>query len=310
MSSVEQAPPCPITGLPARRRIQTVSTALLIGLWRWGAGVDVTRLLKGRSITLWESPCGLAFFHPMIAGDEGFYARFYRHIHPSAFRAHLGERSDFLAAARLVKAGDEVLDVACGTGEFSRYVPEADYVGLEPNPAASQPGVTIVHESLEAHAARHAGGYDAVCAFQVIEHVTDPLGFARTLFELVRPGGLLILAAPTWPSPMTEIPNCIGNAAPHHLSWWTRGAFQALAERLGGEIVALENLPPNRHQILFHWMRKISPVKAHATFFEPRPSWSASLALAFAGALVAALPNRLPRDAASMDMLLALRRPA
>src|SRR5215469_11918253 len=71
MGVTEPFPPlCPITGLPASRRIQQVSGALLIALWRASLGVSTARLLRDvKRFGLWESPCGLAFFHPMIVGE-------------------------------------------------------------------------------------------------------------------------------------------------------------------------------------------------------------------------------------------------
>ncbi len=306
-------PPCPITGQPARRRIQKLSKALLINLWRFGAGVDVGRLLRGRGeLGLWESPCGLAFFSPMIAGDEAFYTRFYRgqHVLADAISGGWLERTDFLAATRLIRPGDKVLDVASGPGEFRRYAPQADYVGIDPflTDHTARPG--LLREALEAHATSHAGAYDVVCGFQVIEHVADPVGFARKMLGLVKPGGLLILAAPSWPSPMTDIPNCIGNAVPHHLTWWTPDAFRALANELGVEPVAVEALAPNRLEMMFHWARVLGWAKTKDTFFEPRLDWCLSLAVAYVGAQLMCLTGRMPRGARSMDLFLAARKPA
>ena len=283
----------------------------MINLWRYGAGVEVSALLRRKGeLGLWESPCGLAFFSPMIAGDDAFYSRYYRgqHVLAAAIAKTWLERTDFLAAARLIRPGDKVLDVASGPAAFRPYVPQADYVGIDPFVTAHNARPGVLRESLNEHAASHAGAYDVVCGFQVIEHVADPLGFARTMLGLVKPGGLLILAAPSWPSPMTDIPNCIGNALPHHLTWWTPQAFQALAEALDVEVVAAEALAPNRLEMMFHWARRLSWVKTRQTFFEPRWDWCVSLAVAYVGAQLMSLTGRMPRGARSMDLLLAARK--
>ena len=76
MGITEPPPPlCLITGLPTRRRIHQVSGALLIALWRASFGVSTARQIREvKRFGLWESPCGLVFFLPMIVGDEQFYA--------------------------------------------------------------------------------------------------------------------------------------------------------------------------------------------------------------------------------------------
>ena len=78
-ASGSPAPPrCPITGRPALRRIQAISSSLLIPLWSISFGVDARRALaEVRRFELWESPCGLAFFTPMVAGDKAFYDKLY-----------------------------------------------------------------------------------------------------------------------------------------------------------------------------------------------------------------------------------------
>ena len=70
-SSTEPVPPCPVTGRPAIRRVQWVTTRLLTDLWRIAFGVDVRPLFAGLNrFGLWESPTGLYFFDPPREGDQ------------------------------------------------------------------------------------------------------------------------------------------------------------------------------------------------------------------------------------------------
>src|SRR5271155_2645154 len=74
-------PRCPVTGLPATRLIQPISGRLISGLWRGAFGVSTDRLLGGiKRFGLWESPCGLIFFEPMLAGDEAFYRELHQRV--------------------------------------------------------------------------------------------------------------------------------------------------------------------------------------------------------------------------------------
>jgi SAM-dependent methyltransferase len=287
-------PPCPITGAPARRCVERLDAAFLTLLWRYSGRVDVGKLLlPAGTFRLWESPTGLIFFDPPVAGDEAFYRSFY-----GAIAAHdklagpETERLEFRRAATHVPDGARVLDVGCGHGGFRAYVPSAAYTGLDPNFSAEDPTGAILDETVEAHAARLGPVYDVACAFQVIEHVADPLGFARALAACVKPGGLVLIGTPLWPSPNTTIPNFVINAPPHHLTWWTPGALETLARLLGCEPETVHEIGMDRHDSLIHWMAKVTPVRCRDRFF--RQTWRWVAALAFSYRIGALLDRWLP----------------
>src|SRR5215831_18001433 len=122
--AMQSIPQCPITGLPASRRIQRISARLLIGLWRRSFGVATDRQLADIGhFGLWESPCGLAFFEPMLAGDEAFYLELYRRgdFH-RALNAPGLARAEFSRIAQIVRAGEKVLDVGCGEAGLAHHL--------------------------------------------------------------------------------------------------------------------------------------------------------------------------------------------
>lgn len=310
--ATEAIPLCPITGLPAKRRIQPISGRLIIGLWRRAFGVTTNRQLGGiERFGLWESPCGLAFFDPMLPGDEAFYRDLYRGGDFHRLLAAPGVvRPEFARVAEMLRPGEKVLDVGCGEGGLAHHLPQAIYVGLDPNFSAAPATADVRNETAAAHAKAHPAEYDAVCAFHVIEHVSNPLGFARDLVNCVRPGGRLFIAVPRWGSPITEIPNFVFNAPPHHLSWWNEGALRALADRLDLVVEALEPVPFGSHDSIIYWMGRFAPKLARDRYFRAHWTWYGALAWSWLAGRACDALFRVPQSAKSSGLLLAARKPS
>jgi SAM-dependent methyltransferase len=312
-TSAASLPLCPITRQPALRRVQRFSVRLLADLWRRASGVDISALCQGIAhIGLYESHCGLFFFDPMIPGDGRFYDSFYGGSHAQkVLNARFMERVEFRRAARLIPPGAAILDVGCGNGAFAQHVPHARYHGLDPYaPRDADPAV--IRETLDAHGLRHAGTYDVACAFQVIEHTSDPLAFAERLTRLLRPNGLLILCAPLHPSPLTEIPNFLNNVPPHHLTWWNTRAFSALAAQLELRPIEIAELPASPHNALVPWVHKFSFCRSGQVpderYIAHRWSWHLNLAVSYALGRAADMLFPLPRSAKPIDVFMAARR--
>ena len=304
-------PVCPITGEPALRLVQSVSVALLNGLWRVSHGVSTVGVFSGiPRFRLWESPCGLAFFDPMIAGDADFYHHMYGRmkLHAVLTGAEV-QRPEFDWTAALVAPGASVLDVGGGEGGLSRHLPHARYTAIDPNAQGSQASIDLRRETVAEHAAGQAGHYDVVCALQVLEHVAEPLAFATDMVTCLKPGGLLIIGVPLWPSPMTAIPNLAFNAPPHHLTWWTAQALRALAGRLGLDVESVEPVSIGSHDSILYWMGRLSPNITGGRFFRARWGWYAALAWSWAAGRVANALFTPPPDAAPLVLVLSARKP-
>ena len=79
--------------------------------------------------------------------------------------------------------------------------------------------------------------FDAVCAFQVLEHVEKPKEFIDYLCSRLRAGGFLILAVPNCDAFMGDDTRLPLNMPPHHVSRWGESALLHLAS-----IAPLQNL--------------------------------------------------------------------
>jgi SAM-dependent methyltransferase len=305
-------PPCPITGEPAVRHVQSVTTGLLIDLWRYTPHyrVDARSSFKDLDkLDLWESPTGLYFFDPRPEGDHEFYASFYEHIGKSkrwSFKRQ-GWRHEFDVAAQYVKPHDRVLDVGCAFAGFRDRIPDARYTGLDPNFSKDDPLGQVLDESLAEHVAKAAGEYDVVCAFQVVEHLADPLTFYKDLVRAAKPGALIIVGVPQARSAVTRIPNWLVNAPPHHLTWWTKEALVELARRGGSEPERIEEMPWSAFDSLSYWIERCSPIKATGRHYKGDWWWHAASVIGWAGGLIAnallPVPKGRPGEYANLLMV-------
>lgn len=104
-----------------------------------------------------------------------------------------------------------VLDIACGTGYGSQMVAKS-----RKNEINEMIGVDIDEETLKYAKANYyhplltfeqgnvldstlperLGSFDTILSFETIEHVDDELTFMKNMYELLKPGGTLVLSTP------------------------------------------------------------------------------------------------------------------
>src|SRR6202022_1414535 len=125
---------------------------------------------------------------------------FYSRMSAKKLFSHETIRHEFLIAARRIEAGARVLDVGCGFASFRSCVPQATYTGLDPHFAEGGAIEGVCNETLARDLVEHAGSYDAVCAFQVLEHVKAPATLFAQMVQAVKPGGPIFVGVPHVPS--------------------------------------------------------------------------------------------------------------
>jgi len=290
-----------------------VSTRILIDLWRIEFGVDVRPNFAGLNhLGLWESPTGLYFFDPLCEGDNAFYIGFYENLKKRRFFTDKTMRQEFRMAAERIPPGARVLDVGCGHGNFQRCVPHANYTGLDPNFAEQSPVADVRNESLEQHLVAHSGGYDAVCCFEVLEHLRDPRAMFAGIVQAAKPGGLICIGVPHVPSVFTRIPNLLTSAPPHHLTWWTKAALCDLATSAGALVESVENVPWAGEEALLYWMERCSFIKCSEVHFRGGVAWHLSALTGYMLGLIAFNLLGAPRKTTDegAGLLMIARRPA
>src|SRR5260370_9958139 len=147
--------------------------------------------------------------------------------------------------------GDRLLEVGCGPGDFierARTEKGIDATGLELKPRAvelaRQLRRPVYLESLADMAAAQPGSFDAVCSFQVLDHVEDPQSFIGHCVDLLKPQGRLLLSTPNNDGFLRLAKNNLLDQPPHHVTRWSSRAFESITSLfpLGIEKVMREPL--------------------------------------------------------------------
>jgi SAM-dependent methyltransferase len=110
----------------------------------------------------------------------------------------------------LPKGADfRLLDAGCGTGQMTKLLEEyGNAVGLEIAPEAialaRKRGVRNVVQGSISDPPFEAGSFDLVLSLDVIEHVDHDIQILSSLFEVVKPGGHLIVTVPAFEALWSE----------------------------------------------------------------------------------------------------------
>jgi 2-polyprenyl-3-methyl-5-hydroxy-6-metoxy-1,4-benzoquinol methylase len=227
--------------------VLTLPVSDLIEAYRAKCGLDVAPWLQGAEpLRLYTCEAtGMRFWRPAAAaGDEAFY-RALSAAWPGYYRT---DRWEYAAVRSWLGTADRVLEIGCGRGWFLQSLQGrvAAATGLELNREAIATTVTtfpVLPIMLDEHATAHPASFDAVCAFQVLEHVADPGQFMRQCLQALRPGGLLIVSTPNADAPVFQSRQDPFDMPPHHLNHFSADTYRRLAALLGLELHALRVQP-------------------------------------------------------------------
>jgi SAM-dependent methyltransferase len=238
--------PCPLSGASAVERFSIQQTEL-IELYRFKRGINLDDELDVPEVTYHESPeIDFGFFWSFRAGSKHFYQQLTARpkCRPEKNRPEKNrpEKKEYALAARYVADGARVLDVGCGWGWLRKYVATAEYTGLEMSDEAAnvcrERRIEVVRETIAQHALHHQERHDVVRAFQVLEHVEDPLGFVAAMAKRSR--GRVVPSVPNKHSLLERLDQSLPQSpsTPHQLVEYS-GATPC-ASKLDPEIEHLE----------------------------------------------------------------------
>ncbi len=186
--------------------------------------------------------CRLVFFLPHYVGGAQFYERLAQQPwYYDETRWEFGEALRRLGASPNIRT---LLEIGCGEGFFLEKV-EATYdvQGTEINAAAVQTcqrkGLRVASTPLHTLSQQ----FDAIVAFEVLEHLPEPRVFLQQAVERLVSGGALILAVPNPESYLMEFDHVLLNLPPHHSTWWSKYTFEHAARQFGLQWVGMAAEP-------------------------------------------------------------------
>jgi len=200
---------------------------------------DLARCHCDGTVHLYRCPdCGFSFFNPSQAGDSLFY----QHLAVDDGTYYNNHRPEFDHALRRAQANGhrKVLDIGCGSGNYLDLARNAglETFGMELNEKAAEAACAKGHHMFdgilnEDFAREHAGEFDMVTLFQVVEHLSDPVGLLRLARKLLQPGGTLMFSVPNSRGLYQFYPMDPHQWPPHHISRWRTEDFPLVAEKVG-----------------------------------------------------------------------------
>lgn len=223
---------CPLCDSDSTASMKIFGVSHLVVEWMRQYQIDVGREFKGHAvIELWRcSSCTFEFFRPEdVVGSEKLYGQLEKNDW-----YYIPKKWEHEIALQDLKETRNALEVGCGAGGFLEFVAAStgiDIVGLELNTSAIRTaqakGLNVRCGTAEELATEYGGFYDAVCSFQVLEHVQRPREFLKACCQLLRKGGRLILGLPNADSFLQHQFNLL-DMPPHHMSRWRISVLQQL----------------------------------------------------------------------------------
>ncbi len=259
---------CPLCLNQQVRFVDTFSSEALIKLYANKIGLNVREYFREvKEISYVQcNYCKLYFLLPFIVGDDKFYEKL-----QEKEWYYLAEKKEYEILPEYVKAGDNILEIGSGAGFLVEKLPShTTYVGLELNKKAiaeaQKRGIDIRNELIQEHIQKNFEKYDVVCAFQLLEHVSDAYEIIQSSIKALKPAGKLIIAVPNHDSFIGRAINNPLNFPPHHISHWPLDTFRKFPDIFPLSLVDIIPIP--LEAIHYPWFGKTLSVHSFYRLFK------------------------------------------
>lgn len=217
--------------------IQIMRTSSIIAMYEQKCGIDVYPSFHGvEAIGLYRcEKTGYKFWRPEnITGDESFYKSISA-AWPNYYRTRRWEHA---FAHRFLEGRTSILEIGSGPGHFLKTLEAktAKAMGIEFNNEAIANKVTqfpIRSMSMEALAVENHDSFDAIYAFQVLEHVSNPCALMKSAMECLAPNGIMMFSTPNNDYISFSEQNDPFDLPPHHIGQFNPVIFKKIGDALG-----------------------------------------------------------------------------
>lgn len=225
----------PLTSLDNVEFVKDFCVSDIINRWKQDFNIDISREFSkdsNKKIQLYRClDSDLLFFEPRIAGSPYLYDE----LQKTFEWYYLKDKWEYKMALKEIKRQKGVVEIGCGKGTFIEKVikeTKVKIVGLETSVDAVKDAKTkglpvflsYINDYLHNNRTLKI---DTVIAFQVLEHVPDPLDFISQLIGALQKGGRLIFSVPNqdcfykYSDELLDMP-------PHHITRWSVKTFKFL----------------------------------------------------------------------------------
>lgn len=224
---------CPLCGSENLHFCQSYEVKRILHEWEFFK-INIKEYISNYSLIhlLNCNDCNIQFFVPTINFATNLL---YEQLEKFDWY-YMSEKWEHKIALKDLIKSENILEIGSGFGDFIKKVinKKGNVIeGIELNETAviesQRRGLPVKSVDLQEIAQEFPGHYDAVCSFQVLEHVPNPREFLDNMCNLLKPGGKLILGIPNAESFLKHQFNIL-DMPPHHMTRWSQSTLEKLPE--------------------------------------------------------------------------------
>lgn len=159
------------------------------------------------------------------------------------------------ARAHLPAGKNRLFELGCGNGSVAAKLTQQgwDVTGVDPSAEgiaqaqAAYPSLKLSLGSAYDNLREKYGSFPVVTSLEVVEHVYAPRDYARTLYELLEPGGVAIISTPFhgyWKNLAMAV---TGKMDAHFTALWDHGHIKFWSEKTLTQLLVERGFAPPRY---------------------------------------------------------------